>query len=232
MSDEPVTARTFQRAHPGAGRAVRRPEEEAQPARGAGPHVEPAPRVHRSAAPGQPRGPRADRPHGRRGLPARAAPQPLRRILRRVRVASGVSARRRPAAPELEAVRPQRQALHQAVRRRDQPRLPPGGRPEHLDGDQHRGGLEAALCDDAGGGGRPPRPDAARCGRGHALRRSGARPRQAEGQGQPARRDPGGDGAMPRPDAGRVGRRAAPGRRAHAPARAGGAGQRPLLRDR
>ena len=144
--------------------------------------AESAARIPRSGRPRQDRGPRARRTDGRRGVPARASPEPLRRVLGRIRLASRVSAGRRPQALELEALRSQRQALRQAIRRRDQPRLPPRGRRERLDGNGKRGNIEEALRHHALGRDRPPGALSARRRRADAFRRARRRPLEAAGQ--------------------------------------------------
>ena len=150
------------------------------------------------------RGPRADRSHGRRGLPPRASSQPLCGLLGRVRVASRIPARRRPEVSELEALRAERQALRQAVRRRDQSRLPPRDRRQRLHGDRQRRPEQAEVCHDAGRGAGPPGPEAARRRRRDPVRGSRPHAREAAGPIGPARRDPGRARAPPRA------RRAAP----------------------
>ena len=61
-------------------------------------------------------------PPDRRGLSLRDAQKPLPRLLRRVRPAPRVRARRRPQAPRLEGLQPHRPLLPQAVRGGDEPR--------------------------------------------------------------------------------------------------------------
>ena len=118
------------------------------------------------------------------------APQPVHRLQRRVCLASRVRAGGRPAAHQLEALRPAAPALRQGVRRRHQPEpVHPAGR-QRLDGLREPGSEQAALRRDAGRrAGAPGDPAARRRGR-HPVRRPGGRQPSAAGEDAPAAGDP------------------------------------------
>ena len=135
-----------------------------------------------------PEEPLPGRQAGRRGVVLGDAQEPAPGVLGRVRRAPGVHPGRRPQAHRLARLRPERQALHQAVRGRDEPELLPAARHVGLDGLQvGRGAHEAGVRLLPRGESRLPDGLPARRGRPDVVRHRRPRPRpRPAGAGAPA----------------------------------------------